>query len=158
MPKFKPDKIIIHHTATPKYLTEKDIEQLHMDRRFNWSYRGMKGYCGYHFIILPETGLRNKALIKAMRPIQIQGAHALPNCSAGIGISVIGYYHSPFNHTLRDSDIGAIIHVCYKMCKTFNISPDKIYGHRNINSTDCPGDNIYKYISHIKEKVKEKLN
>ena len=46
------------------------------------------------------------------------------------------------------------------ICKTYSIvpGPSTIVGHRDVNSTDCPGRNLYSLLPQIRKDVARKLN
>ena len=41
------------------------------------------------------------------------------------------------------------------LCQTYDIRPSAatIVGHRDVNSTDCPGKNLYKLLPEIRDDV-----
>ncbi len=46
------------------------------------------------------------------------------------------------------------------ICKIYSIvpGPSTIVGHRDVNSTDCPGRNLYSLLPQIRKDVAQKMN
>ena len=74
----KPNKIIVHCSATDKPHTIQDIHKWHIDR-------GFVG-CGYHFFIT------KKGIIQNGRPIEYVGAHCFGQNHQSIGVCLEGEY------------------------------------------------------------------
>jgi len=72
----------------------------------------------------------------------------------------MGYCHSPEANspqTIPAVALDSLVHYFSFMAETYKINPDNIRGHRDFNSTSCPGDNNYKLLSEIRTRVKNVL-
>ncbi|HPY75135.1 MAG: N-acetylmuramoyl-L-alanine amidase [Planctomycetes bacterium] len=143
-----PRKITIHHTYRPTAAsyygasTVRAIQNYHMDSN-GWMD------IGYHFLIgtYPSSGATT---IYQGRPENKVGAHTGGANTNNVGVNVIGDYTY---ETLHSNSYKSLIHLCAWICSYYGVSPSQIYGHCDLNSTACPGNNIYKLMSKIRTDV-----
>lgn len=148
-----PAKITIHHTWRPTmsdYSGASSIRQIqnyHMDTN-GWSD------IGYHFLIgtFPNSG---ETKIYQGRPENVVGAHTGGANTNNVGVNVIGDYTTEKVH---GASYKALISLLAWLCDHYNIHPDNIYGHCDMNSTACPGDNLYKLRAQIRQDVKNAID
>ncbi|MEV0650490.1 peptidoglycan recognition family protein [Phytomonospora sp. NPDC050363] len=139
----RPNKIIVHHTAFPNttdysldyaFQNSRDIQDLHMDDN-GWSDSGQ------HF-----TNSRGGFLTEGRRgsldallggTTMIQGAHCVGQNSQAIGIENDGSYHlgAPVPAAQWDS----LVQFCAFICRQYGVPAEEIHGHKDFNSTLCPG-------------------
>lgn len=115
-------RIILHH-AESSSCTADDIHRWHLDR--GWS--GI----GYHFFV------RKDGSIYRGRPENTIGAHASGANSNSIGICAEGRY---MTETMPDAQKNSIIELVAYLLNKYNIST--VLKHKDVSSTDCPGDNF----------------
>ena len=139
-------RITIHHSA--KYSKEigapnssnvagtiKDIQTVHMrDEGF--------GDIGYHFLIDPAGRIWQGRLL------DWQGAHAGgangANNVGNIGICVLG----DFNTERPDPRaLSALERLVDALCERHRIPRSRIFGPRQLRSTECPGDALMAWVS-----------
>ncbi|AVP56063.1 N-acetylmuramoyl-L-alanine amidase (plasmid) [Clostridium tetani] len=116
-----PRKIILHHAEAINCSIE-DIHTWHL-------HNGWSG-CGYHYFI------RKNGSIYKGRPENSLGAHCINYNSISIGICVEGNYmieHMPL------AQKNSLIELIKYLCGKYGIK--EIYGHGELNSTNCPGTN-----------------
>ncbi|RXI73901.1 peptidoglycan recognition protein family protein [Clostridium tetani] len=116
-----PRKIILHHAAA----TNCSIEDIH-----TWHLHNGWSGCGYHYFI------RKNGSIYKGRPENSLGAHCINYNSISIGICVEGNYmveHMPL------AQKNSLIELIKYLCGKYGIK--EIYGHGELNSTNCPGRN-----------------
>lgn len=136
-------RITIHHSAEYSKLLGapssgnvagaiKDIQTYHMRE---------EGYgdIAYHFMIDPA------GRIWQGRSLQWQGAHAGGTNNVGnIGICVLGNFNAerpdPRSLTALEDLVDAL-------CERHHIPRSRLYGHRQLRSTECPGDSLMAWVS-----------
>lgn len=118
----KPNKIIVHHAASKK-CSIYDVHRWHLNR--GWSG------CGYHFFITKE------GVIYSGRPEDSVGAHCKGYNTNSLGVCVEGNYTV---ESMPQSQYKAIVWLLGYLCNKYYIN--KIYGHRELISTACPGGNF----------------
>lgn len=114
--------IILHHSANST-MTVYDIHRCHKYEN-NWS--GI----GYHFFITKD------GLIYRGRPENSIGAHCLKYNHSSLGICAQGNYMA---EKMPNDQKQSIVNLCKYLCDKYNIK--NINGHKELNSTDCPGTN-----------------
>ncbi|MBY8870390.1 peptidoglycan recognition protein family protein [Micromonospora sp. PLK6-60] len=138
----RPNKIIVHHTAFPNttdyslaqaYRNSRDIQDLHMDAN-GW------GDSGQHFTnsrggYLTEG--RHGSLYALLHgQTMVQGAHCVGQNSQAIGIENDGIY---LDVQPPAALWNSLVTFCAFTCQQYAIAPSEIYGHKDFNSTQCPG-------------------
>lgn len=116
-----PIKIILHHAAA----TNCSIEDIH-----TWHLHNGWSGCGYHYFI------RKDGSIYKGRPETSLGAHCINYNSISIGICVEGNY---MVEHMALAQKNSLIELIKYLCGKYGIK--EIYGHGELNSTDCPGIN-----------------
>ena len=116
------DEVILHH-AEASSATVWDINQWHLDN-------GWVGI-GYHYYI------RKDGSIYRGRPEWAVGAHATGHNDRSIGICCEGAYMTETMPAAQLSSLKALIR---DIMERYGEMP--LRRHRDVNSTDCPGDNF----------------
>ncbi|GAB5990026.1 N-acetylmuramoyl-L-alanine amidase [Clostridium tetani] len=116
-----PRKIILHHAAT----TSCSIEDVH-----TWHLHNGWSGCGYHYFI------RKNGSVYKGRQENYLGAHCINYNSISIGICVEGNYMVEHMPLIQKNSLIELIR-----CISNKYSIKEIYGHGELNSTNCPGNN-----------------
>lgn len=137
-------RITVHHSArtvaeevgrpTPENVAHaiQGIQKVHMrDEGY--------GDIGYHFVIDPE------GRVWQGRALQWQGAHAYGSNNVGnIGICLLGN----FNVERPDPRaLAALEHLTDALCERHRIPHARVYGHRQLRGTECPGDALMAWVA-----------
>lgn len=144
----KTDMIVVHHVGIPD--GDTSAAAIHKAHLAN----GWAGI-GYHYVI------RKDGTIERGRPLATVGAHAEGQNYHTVGINVTGNFEKEIP---TKQQIDSLETLLVFLCQTYHIQPDRmtIVGHRDVNSTDCPGRNLYRLLPEIRDDVslalaKEKL-
>ncbi|MGH3741539.1 MAG: N-acetylmuramoyl-L-alanine amidase [Micromonosporaceae bacterium] len=157
---YRPDKIVVHHTATANstdyslahaYALSRSIQNWHMDHN-GWIDTGQ------HFTIsrgghITEGRHRSLETLRGGASF-VYGTHAGPANGTSIGIENEGTYTS-LSPTTALYD--ALVDQCAYLCDQYRISASRIYGHRDFMSTQCPGDVLYGMLPQLRADVAGKL-
>lgn len=130
----KTEYLIIHHTAGNA--STETVESVHEEHLAN----GWAGI-GYHFFISKD------GTIYRGRPENWIGSHTLGYNDKSIGISLSGNFEK---EKPSDVQILALIKLVDYLKNKYSIPDNKIMGHRDFDSTACPGANLYKRLGEIK--------
>jgi hypothetical protein len=134
-----PWRITLHHsegrhtTTLAESLAEtKVIQDFHINGR-KWND------IAYHFVIDAAGN------IVEARPEGTLGAHAgnVPLNTGNVGIVFLGNYHPPQNDKPTQAQLDAFVKLSRYLVKRYGILPASLKGHRDLHSTDCPGDILY---------------
>ncbi len=117
-----PKMIILHH-AEAFNCTIDDIHSWHLNN--GWSG------CGYNYFIKKDGAIYKGRADKAI------GAHCLSYNSVSIGICMEGRFNVEEMGAAQYNSLKELVRY---LQNKYNIS--KIYGHRELNQTDCPGKNF----------------
>lgn len=142
-PRPQTDRIIIHHVGgTDRDVSAAEIHQWHLNN-------GWAGI-GYHYVI------RKGGTIERGRPREMIGAHCYGYNRTSIGINLVGNFEEAYP---TDAQLAAGIYLTAYLCQLYNLdtSGSIIYGHRDLNSTLCPGKNLYAQLEDFKQQVFAKL-
>lgn len=135
------DFIVIHHTGFPGEDKDSTVSEIH---KFHQETNGWAG-AGYHYLI------RKNGIIEQGRRPDMVGAHALHYNKTSIGICLAGNFDIG---TPTRAQMASVQELTLWLCKKYKIDPDKkgaILGHRDLNDTSCPGDNLYQDLDEIRE-------
>jgi hypothetical protein len=152
----KPDHIVIHHTASQNtadfslaaaFAVSHWIQNLHMDTN-GWIDAGQQ-------LTISRGGYlmegRNRSLPSIANRQNVLGAQTANHNSHTIGIEHEGIYvtanvPSPLFETS--------VQTCAWLCSTYGLDPQMaIVGHRDYNSTQCPGDVFYARLPELRDRV-----
>jgi len=138
------DKITVHHSgATRNYHTVEnavihDIEGIyagHRNRRY--------GDIGYHFI------LDYAGRVWEGRGLLYQGAHVLGRNVGNIGVMLLGNFN---DQSPSAKQLASLKKLLSALRTTFSITPTRVYGHRDIGASACPGRNLYPHIARLRSQ------
>jgi N-acetyl-anhydromuramyl-L-alanine amidase AmpD len=123
--------IVLHHAALSR-CTAQDVHRWHLNN-------GWAGI-GYHFFVAKD------GKVYRGRPVDTVGAHATGYNSRSIGICAEGDY--VYDNMPAQQKV-SIMSLCKELLALYTGA--KIYGHGELNATECPGA---KYpLQDIKEEV-----
>lgn len=136
--------VVIHHTATRDDVIgfeSEGIKQYHLSK--GWQD------IGYHYVI---ERVRGRLWIIQGRLLNMPGAHCRNHNSKYIGIAFCGN----FNLEIPKYDMLVIgAKLVKSLMMIFNFKEDKIFLHKELNDTDCPGQFFSKgqFINLVKQQV-----
>ncbi|MBN8526893.1 MAG: N-acetylmuramoyl-L-alanine amidase [Planctomycetes bacterium] len=133
----KVERITVHHTDEHGGMDGKsDLEVVRMIERYHRGPEKRWAAIGYHFLV----GKDGK--IYEGRPVKYQGAHCGDNAN-NLGISVIGDCHHNLPNPRQMRALKAFLD---DQRERFNVPLSRVYGHRDIKPTICPGDRLYGWL------------
>ena len=139
-----PYQLTVHHSSSPTQ-TEyqgaasiRGIQAFHMGPERGWSD------IGYHFLVGPDGKLYEG------RPATAVGAHSPPN-TGKVGVCVIGDFE---NHELpTDAQRATLVKILAYLAGHYRIPATRIHGHREFQTTDCPGQQLFDQLPAIRKEV-----
>lgn len=156
-----PTYIVVHHTVEPgngddfskehAFAMSRAIQNFHMDTR-GWIDTGQQftNSRGGHI-----TEGRHRSLEILQGGTQhVQGANVANHNSQVIGIENEGLYtEEDVPQALWDS----LVNLVSYMASQYGIPVEQIKGHRDFNSTQCPGDVLYARLPELRRQVARRL-
>ena len=129
-----PSRVTLHHTAGHQPMNRADgIKEMRFLQDYHKNVRHWTDIA-YHFVIDGE------GTIYQGRPINAQGAHVLNNNANNAGVSVMGNF---MDGPPTKAQLKAVETALTQIAKFYKIGVKKIYAHREIGSSDCPGNVLY---------------
>ena len=130
------NEAIIHYSATPegKPFDVEDIRDWHVNGN-GWSD------VGYHYVIKLD------GTVQEGRPISRTGAHCKGHNRRTVGICYIGGNIKKGKDTRTEEQKDALIMLLIDLIKKYNIN--KISGHNQYSTKECPGFNVPSEYSHL---------
>ncbi|WP_455358653.1 peptidoglycan recognition protein family protein [Streptomyces sp. SYSU K21746] len=151
-----PKRIIVHHTATANVTDYSRARAFALARAIQTYHMDMQGWSdtGQHFTISRGgyvTEGRHRSLTELQAGArQVEAAHCIGQNTASIGIENEGTYSSVEPRILQYS---ALVELCAEICLRYGMSSSEIYGHRDFNATDCPGNRFYALLPQLRQDV-----
>ncbi|MDA3963853.1 MAG: N-acetylmuramoyl-L-alanine amidase [Planctomycetota bacterium] len=137
----KVTRITLHHTGEHKGMVGKsDVEIVRMIERYHRDGRKWSAI-GYHYLVGRD------GRIYEGRPAWIQGAHTSKANSNNLGISCIGDFH---HHLPTEAQMGALIAFLGNRRTHYGVGRTRVYGHRDLSPSICPGDTLYGWLKGYK--------
>ncbi|WP_328301883.1 peptidoglycan recognition protein family protein [Streptomyces sp. NBC_00435] len=151
-----PRLIVVHHTATANvedysllraFALARAIQTHHMDTN-RWIDTGQ------HFTVsrgayVTEGRHRSRAEL-SRGTMQVRSSHCVGQNDVAVGIETEGTYSStepPAGQYQALVALGAYI------CGQYGLDPYDIRGHRDFNTTECPGDRLYALLPRLREDI-----
>ena len=151
-----PDHIIVHHTATPNTGETSRAHAFGLSRQIQRFHMGTNGWDDIgEQLTISRGGFvmegRAGSLGAIARNGLVVGAQSLHHNRHTLGIENEGTY-------IKDDVPGklwkSLVEVCAWLCAAHNLDPaTAIVGHRDYNSTDCPGDVLYRRLPRLRKEV-----
>ncbi|PRX50499.1 putative peptidoglycan binding protein [Prauserella shujinwangii] len=157
----KPTYIVVHHTVEPgngddfsrehAFAISRAIQNFHMDTR-GWIDTGQQ-FTNSRGGYITEGRHRSLEILRGGTQ-HVQGANVGGHNSEVIGIENEGLYtEEDVPKALWDSLVDLVAY----MADQYGIRPEFIKGHRDFNSTQCPGDVLYARLPELRRAVGARL-
>lgn len=136
-PRIATSRIIIHHVGGNR---DMDVSAATIHR---WHLQNGWSGIGYHFVI------RKDGTLERGRPQDVMGAHTYHYNADSLGICVTGNFEIARPTLEQMATLNLLVTAA---CTQYGITPDRkhILGHRELNSTECPGRNLYRQLDAVR--------
>lgn len=151
---------MVHHTDTANsadpsidhaFGLSRWIQDFHMNTR-GWDDSGQQLTISRGGYVMEG---RNRSLAAIRAGVNVMGAQVLGHNDHTLGIENEGTYMTVAPPALLWSSLVA---VCAWLCDLYELDPHTaISGHRDFNSTDCPGDMLYAMLPELRRSVAARL-
>lgn len=140
-----PNRITVHHDAMHwegGHNFAKSVDRLRTIRKGHVG-RGWNDI-GYHFAI------DGRGRIWQCRPLQFQGAHVKGENPRNLGILMMGNFEE---QKPTRNQVKALDDALTKFCAFYKVPGRRIYGHRELGQTACPGKNLFPEVQRIRNGI-----
>ena len=134
------EMIVIHHAGFPDGDKDSSAEEIH---KYHQEVNGWAGI-GYHYVIRKDGTIE-----QGRKPLAV-GAHSYKHNKNSVGICVAGNFNVA---KIKSAQMDSLKLLTAWLCQKYKLNPlgkGVIVGHRNLNDTSCPGDNLYKKLDEIR--------
>lgn len=138
-------RITIHHEGSrPVWFTDSrpTVDRLNTVRDTHVNNRGW-GDVGYHFII------DRSGTVWEGRSVAYQGAHVSGENEHNLGIMVLGNFEQ---QQPSQAQLTTLSRLMQGASRTYRVPRSRVYTHRELNSTACPGRYLQPSISAIRTR------
>ncbi|WP_204041488.1 peptidoglycan recognition protein family protein [Acrocarpospora phusangensis] len=156
-----PDKLIVHHTATPNrgetsleaaFRLSRAIQRYHM-RHNGWDDIGEQFTISRGGHVMEG---RNHTMRAIRRWRHVVGAQTAEHNRHTLGIETEGTY---MDDLPPQRAMDALTRLLTWLCWHYELEPSvAIIGHRDLNATSCPGDRLYQHLPALREEVARRLD
>jgi peptidoglycan hydrolase-like protein with peptidoglycan-binding domain len=156
----RPTMVVVHHTASANstdlsvshaYALSRSIQQWHFDRGWVDSGQQFTNSRGGH---VTEGRHGSLSALQGGRT-HVVGAHVSGQNSVALGIENEGTYTSV---RPPQAQYDALVGLVAYMCQQYAIPTGSIYGHRDFNATECPGEMLYAMLPQLRTDVAARLS
>lgn len=155
-----PDHLVVHHMAFPNstdyslshaFQLSRDCQNLHMDTN-GWSDTGQQLTISRGGYVMEG---RNRSLEAIGKGANVMGAQVAGENDHTLGIENEGTYTS----VLPPAALwNALVQTLAWLCDDYGLDPHTaIVGHRDYNTTQCPGDALYAKLPDLRNQVANAL-
>jgi N-acetylmuramoyl-L-alanine amidase len=134
-------RITVHHTG--EHGSWDNLPDTEIVQRIESYHRNEKDWAaiGYHFLVGKD------GRVYEGRPAQYQGAHTSTQNENNLGISVIGDF---MNRPPSSRQLAALKAFLDDKRSEYGVGRGRIYGHRDLHASLCPGDALYAWVKTYK--------
>ena len=133
--------IVIHHAVTDQDIRDLSGDCGYMRMIQGWHFNNGWIDIGYNYIITAS------GRIFEGRGLLAVGAHATGHNSWGVGICLQGNFEAQQPTQAQWENLKQLVNY---ICGEASISKSEIYGHRDFDSTACPGQNLYSRLAELR--------
>ncbi len=152
-------KIIVHHTASPNTTDYSRAAAVAIARKIqSWHLGNGWGDSEQQFTI-SRGGYALEGRHRSLEGLATGrqtpfGVHCRGQNSSSVGIENEGTYTAEGPTSAQWT---MLVNLCAYLCQTYRLQPSAIYGHRDFNDTQCPGDVLYSRLGELRRAVAAKL-
>ncbi len=134
-------RITVHHTG--EHAGMEGLPETDVIRRIESYHRNGRRWAaiGYHYLV------GKNGHVYEGRPVHYQGAHVSGANEHNVGISVIGDFMTKAPSGKQLSALRAFVD---DQRVRFKVSRAKVYGHRDLGASECPGNALYAWLGRYK--------
>lgn len=151
-----PTKLLIHHTATDNSADTSLAHALSLAKSIQTDHLTRANYIdtGHHFLIsrglhVVEGRHRSVEITKLGRG-HVNSAHCIGQNDIAVGIENEGLDRDV---EFTDAQYKELLKLSLYVCSQFGIRSYQVYGHREFNNTECPGDKLFALLPKLRADI-----
>lgn len=136
------DRVTIHHAGNRPVFHTRQLEVSQdlngiLDSHIQRNY----GDIAYHFMV--DYG----GTVWEGRSLAYEGAHVSGQNDGNIGVMLVGNFEEQDPSTAQLASTRRLVE---RLRQAHNIKPHRVYGHRDLGESVCPGKNLYARLDTVK--------
>lgn len=137
-------RMTAHHEGSQAIYFTNERESEHEIKLIQHDHMDVRGWAdiGYHFVI-DRAGRLWEA-----RPIKYQGAHVKYHNKHNIGVMCLGNFMIQQPAPAQVDRLGKTLK---KLMAIYRVPLDRVYTHRELMPTLCPGDNLQPHVDRMRD-------
>lgn len=131
-------RLTVHHAGTVvSYHTHRDVVACDVEGILAGHVRKNYGDIGYHFIV------DYAGRVWEGRSLAYEGAHVCWENAGNIGVMLLGNFQEQKPSAAQIESLGKLAGL---LRKRYGIKHHRVYGHRDLAHSLCPGAHLYPYV------------
>lgn len=128
-------RITVHHDGMSPFVSTSSSAAAQRLESIRNAHVGSNGWAdiGYHYVVDPG------GRVWEARSISLQGAHVKDNNEGNIGVMMLGNYEQQAPTYAASKSLDDFV---ASLMRKYNVSLSRVYTHREIRPTACPGRNL----------------
>ena len=137
--------ITFHHSGDPKVFVTTDYAETAQHLEYVREYHRSRNFqdIGYHFAI------DRAGRVWQLRSLKFQGQHVRYNNEHNIGVVVLGNFDLQAMSSAQKEKVKAFAPL---LRKQYGLSIKRVYTHKEIVSTECPGDDMQPFMVNVRKQ------
>lgn len=141
----KYDRLTIHHTGEESHCeTGCNAAASHIETILRSHLERNYGDVGYHMLV--DASGR----VWEGRSLAYEGAHVLNENERNIGVVFLGNFET---RPVPKKQLATLNRLVAATCRHFDIKPHRIFGHRELGRSLCPGTDMCKHVGRLKRSL-----
>jgi len=138
------DRLTVHHSGALVNSESRESVIAHIDGILAGHMERRYGDIGYHFIV------DRSGCVWEGRSLAYEGAHVYGENERNIGVVFLGNFDEQLP---SDEQVASMTQIVALLCERFRIKYQRVYGHRDLASSVCPGKNLYSHAHELRNQV-----
>ncbi len=141
------DRITIHHQGgRPSVSRVQNAVVSEIDAIYGGHRRLRYGDIAYHFIV------DYSGRVWEGRSLAYQGAHVIKENDRNLGVLLLGNFEE---QSPSQESLDSILSLVQRLRVRFGVKKHRVYGHRDLGSSVCPGKHLYPHVVALREGGEE---
>jgi hypothetical protein len=137
------DRLTIHHSGSVVEDSSESAVGDHLEGIVTGHIERGYGDIGYHFMI--DAFGR----VWEGRSLAYEGAHVFGQNERNIGVMLLGNFEEQWPTREQVASMRQLVPL---LCDRYRIEQGRVYGHRDLGQSVCPGRNLYSYVVKLREQ------
>ena len=137
-------RLTVHHSGNRRAAVDPEgAVARELDGILNAHMQRSYGDIGYHFAI------DHAGRVWEGRSLTFEGAHVAAENGHNVGVVLLGNFQV---QKPSDAQVDAMRKLLYFVCREHRIPASRVYGHRDLGASVCPGRYLYSFVDQLRHR------